>query len=421
MGIGQFIADLRFDMINLGIAIMGVLTLYPLLIFFYFRKKKPVRIRFSTIRNIKTTPKTLKVRLVHLPFLLRLLSLLFLLTAFSHPYLEREIDQKKTGKESREQKEAKREEYKKIEMPTEGISIQLVLDRSGSMGVHPGPDGLKFNFMKFENILLSKLDVVKIITKRFIEGTAETAKAETGGGYFTGRGNDLIGLYTFARYPFVACPLTLRHELLIDYVSQLENVTLQEEDGTYIGYALERAILQTIETRSRAREENAYTVKSSVIVLVTDGEQVLREEDMNDRHKALLPSEAAALAKENKIRIYAIAISPRQIYNERGTVIRSINTHFSTEEIKEAASVTGGKFFMAQDGDALLKIYQEINTLEKSAIPSKKELDVRIEKTKELKKIETERVELFPVFLVAGFLGVIVEILLATLYFRRIP
>ena len=421
MGIAHFIADLRFDMINLGIAIMGVLILYPVLIYFYFRKRKPLRIRFSTLRNIKTAASSLKVRFVNFPFYLRLLTILLLLIAFSHPYLEREIDQKSKGKESREKKEAKKDEYKKIEVPTEGISIQLVLDRSGSMGVHPGPDGVKFNFMKFENTLLSKLDVVKIITKRFIEGTAETARVASQGGYFTGRGNDLIGLYTFARYPFVACPLTLRHELLLDYVSQLENVKLQEEDGTYIGYALERAILQIIETRSRAKEENSYTIKSSVIILVTDGEQVVREEDVNDRHKSLLPSGAATLAKQNKIRIYAIAISPRQIYNERGAVIRSVNTHFSTEEIKKAASITGGQFFMAQDGDALLKIYQEINSLEKSAIPSKKELDVRIEKTKEQKKIETERVELFPIFLVSGFLGVIVEILLTTLYFRRIP
>lgn len=421
MGIGQFIADLRFDMVNLGIAIMGMLILLPAMIYFHFRKKAPVRIRFSTLRNIKKTPKTLKVRVVNMPFLLRIISIFLLLTAFSHPYLEREVDKEKNTMGNKEKEETKKEAYKKIEVPTEGISIQLVVDRSGSMGIHPGPDGLRFNYMKFENTLLSKLDVVKIITKRFIAGTEETAKAGSAGAYFTGRGNDLIGLYTFARFPFVACPLTLRHELLLDYVTQLENVKLRDEDGTYIGYALERAILQTIETKSRAKEENAYTVKSSVIVLITDGEQVLREEDANDRHKALLPSEAAALAKENGIRIYAIAISPRQIYNERGTVIRSINTQFSTEEIKQVASITGGKFFMAQDGEALLKIYEEINTLEKSSIPSKKELDVRIEKTKEQKKIETERVELFPVFLWAGFLGLIAEILLTTLYFRRIP
>ncbi|MBU0992884.1 MAG: VWA domain-containing protein [Proteobacteria bacterium] len=418
MGWTQFVTDLRFDMINLGISLLGMITVLPAMMYVYFRKKTPARIRFSSLRNIKTTPRMLKVRMINLPFFLRLLTVSMLFIAFSHPYLEREVKKDRTDTEKKEKNEKQKEEYKKIEVPTEGISIQLIIDRSGSMGVHPGRDGIKFNYMKFENALLSKLDVVKIISKRFIKGTQETNKDAS---YFTGRGNDLIGLYTFARYPFVACPLTLRHELLLDYISQLDFVKLREEDGTYIGYALERAILQIIETKSRAKEEDAYNIKSSVIILVTDGEQIIRPEDSQDRHKSLLPSEAAALAKDNGIKIYAIAISPRQIYNERGTVIQSINTNFSTEEIKKAALLAGGQFFMAQDGNALLKIYQEINSLEKSIIPSKKELEVRIDKTKDLKKIETEKVEFFNIFLWAGLLMFICEILMSTLYFRRIP
>ena len=414
----HFITDLRFDTIQLGLALMGILVVLPLMAYARYKMKPTVRVRFSSLRNVRKTRRTLKVRLVNLPFILRLATLFFLLIAFAHPYLEREVNRDRTDTGKRDKQEKKQDEYKKVEVATEGISIQLVIDRSGSMGVHPGRNGLKFNYMKFENSLLSKLDVVKIISKRFITGTEDTNDDDS---YFTGRGNDLIGLYTFARYPFVACPLTLRHELLLDYISQLDFVKLREEDGTYIGYALERAILQIIETKSRAKEEDAYNIKSSIIILITDGEQIVRQEDSLDRHKSLLPSEAASLAGDNNIKIYTIAISPRQIYDERGTVIRSINTQFSTDEIRSTAETTGGKFYLAQDGDALMDIYKDINTLEKSIIPSKKELEVRVEKSKESKQIETEKVEFFQIFIWIGFMLFLIEIMLSTIYFRRIP
>ncbi len=230
----------------------------------------------------------------------------------------------------------------------------------------------------------------------------------------------MIGLFIFARQPFIACPLTLRHDLLLDYISQLEIVRLAEEDGTYIGYALERAILQIIDTKSRAKEGDAYNIKSSILVLITDGEQRIRPEDANDRHKALLPTEAATLAKDNGIKIYSIAIAPRLIYDERGSVIGD-GGNFSADEIRNTAEITGGKFYVAQTGGALQEIYQEIDKLEKSKLPTKKELEVRVEKTKEITKKETEREEYFPFFLWCGFSLLILEILLNTLYFRRIP
>jgi len=416
MFFGDFLSDLRFDFINLGISTCLILIIIPALIYSNYKKNKTPRIRFSSIKNIKHTKKSLKVRLRNLPLWLRILAVTLLLVSFTHPYLEREVKREGVDLGEHEKKEEKKEERKKIKVPTEGISIQLLIDRSGSMGTHNN-GFVNFNFTKFENNLLSKLDVVKIVSKRFIMGTKETSRKDS---VFSGRGNDMIGLFTFARYPFIACPLTLRHELLLDYISQLETVRLREEDGTYIGYALERAILQIIDAKSRALKENAYNIKSSIIILITDGEQSIRPEDSNDRHKALLPSEAANLAKDNKVKIYSIAISPHLILDERGTVIGN-SRNFSVDEIQKAAEITGGKFYHARDGDALYNIYTEIDKLEKSKIPSKKELEVRVEKTKEIKKKETEKIELFQLFLWPGFIILIIEIFLSTIYFRRIP
>ncbi len=415
----DFFSELHFEWLNLGVAIVIFLIMTPAMIY-WSKRQKPARVKFSSLKNLKKSTPSLKVKMRNLPLWLRIFSLAMLLVAFAHPYQEREIkDQpQKEQQQSQDIQEKKEEQRKKIEIPTEGISIQLLIDRSGSMGTYPGGRGqTRVNYMKFENTLLSKLDVVKIISKRFIKGSKELNSKQS---LFRGRGNDLIGLFTFARYPLIACPLTLRHELLLDYISQLEVVKLTEEDGTYIGYALERAILQIVDAKSRAKEADAYNIKSSVIVLVTDGEQVIRPEDGQDRHLSLLPSGAAKLAADNKIKIYAIAVAPQAVYDENGTVIGSAG-NFSTEEIQAAAEITGGKFYLAGSGGALENIYKEINALEKSKLPAKKELEARVEHTKELKKMETEKVEFFPFFLWAGLVAFLAEIGLTTLYFRRIP
>ncbi len=410
--------DLRFEWLNLIVALLLFLLLVPGMLYYEKRKRKPARIRFSSLRNIKPIKTPLKVKLYRLPLWLRMVTVSLLLVAFAHPYQEKEIDKKQTPRDEQQEKSIeKKEERKKIEIPSEGISIQLLIDRSSSMGVQTARGGRKVNYMKFENTLLSKLDVVKIISKRFIQGTPETNKEA---GLFTGRGNDLISLTTFARYPFIACPLTLRHELLLDYISQLETVSRQEEDGTYIGYALERAILQVIDAKSRAKDEDAYNIKSSIIVLITDGAQMIRPEDESDRHKSILPSEAAQLAKDNGIKIYTVAVAPQLIFDEHGTVIGSAG-QFPVDEIRSAAKETGGSFYLATSGDTLMNIYQEINRLEKSQLPVKKELEARVQKSKEDKLIETEKVEYFPFFLWAALFSLLSEILLTIFYFRRIP
>ncbi|MCP4694428.1 MAG: VWA domain-containing protein [Desulfobacterales bacterium] len=410
--------ELRFDWLNLGAALTVMLIMVPTMLWFHYRKGKTARVRFSSLKNIKAARPGLKVRLRSLPVWLRVLGVCLLLTAFAHPYQEKELFPEKDQELGRvEKKGKKKEERKKIQVPTEGIAIQLLIDRSGSMGIHRSQWGNRVNYIRFEKALMSKLDAVKIVSRRFIQGTEKTRKKDS---IFTGRGNDMIGLFTFARRPFIACPLTLRHELLLDYMNQMDIVRLQEEDGTYIGYALQRAILHIIDAKSRAGESDPYNIKSTIIILVTDGEQVVRPEDANDRDKSLLPSEAARLAKDNDIKIYSVAIWPRNILDENGTVVQR-NRGFSSDEIRKAAEITGGKFYSTRDVGALTKIYQEIDKLEKSKIPTKKELEVKVEKSKEIQKRETEKVELFQPFLWAGFLLLLLEIFLSELYFRRIP
>lgn len=427
MSIFNSLSQLQIDWVNFFVVLVILLLTIPFLIRKQFAKGTVLKTKYSSVKNIKNIKPSLKVKLRNFPFYMRLVTILLLGCAFSHPWIEKikPPEEKNDQKEEKQKKEPKKQERQKIQVPAEGISIQLLIDKSGSMGIFTNEDQFsrkktKFNYVKFENELMSKLDVVKIISKQFIAGN-ENLKSTNG---FAGRWSDLIGLYTFARAPFVACPLTLRHDLLLSYISQLE-VAKRDEDGTYIGYALERVVLQIIDARSKAKEDNAYNIKSSIIVLITDGEQTVRPEDSGDRHKTLLPTETAKFAKANGIKIYSIVIKPQVIFDENGTAYNPKNifqnADFSIDEVKEAAEITGGKCFVAKDGNSLLEVYQEIDKLEKSQLPTKKEIEVRVEKENKINKKEVEKIELFQPFLLAGLLLFISELLVSNLYLRRVP
>jgi Ca-activated chloride channel family protein len=116
-----------------------------------------------------------------------------------------------------------------------GIDVVLLLDVSRSM--------LSEDFT-IGGERASRIDVVKQVTERFIEG----------------RPNDRIGVIAFAGRPFLVSPLTLDHTWLLANLSRLQ-IGLTE-DGTAIGSAL-------VSAANRLRDRKA---KSRVIVLLTDGD-----------------------------------------------------------------------------------------------------------------------------------------------------
>jgi len=105
----------------------------------------------------------------------------------------------------------------RVREANEGIAIEMVIDRSSSMAAE----------MNFENRRLNRLEVVKEVFERFVLGDGKDLK---------GRGNDLVGMISFAQFPETVCPLTLGHGALPQF---LETVRLaqprSQEDGTAIG------------------------------------------------------------------------------------------------------------------------------------------------------------------------------------------
>jgi Ca-activated chloride channel family protein len=338
----------------------------PVLIWLSRRRTKDASIRFSSTEIAEKTKRSWRQQLMFMPLMLRTLALVCLIVALARP---------QTGME----------EVKDI---GKGIAIEMVVDRSGSMGAE----------MEYKGSHANRLEVVKQVFKEFVLGNDKDLH---------GRPSDLIGMIAFARYPDTICPLTLAHGALPPFLDSVKLVERREEDGTAIGdaLALAAARLETVdETLKQQRMENrdaSYEIKSKVIILLSDGE--------NNFGKRT-PLEAAALAQKWGIKVYTIAIGG-------GEAVASIQTPFGvykvpisaaadTDTLEKIAEKTSGFFRKASDAGSLREIYREIDKMEKSTIESVRFVDYK---------------EVFPFFALAGLLLIGCEIILSGTVLRKTP
>ena len=186
-----------------------LLALIPLLTFWYWKRNNRQRanIRFSSLENFRNSPKTLRQKLVHLPFALRMLCIAFLSAALARP-------QSSSSWQN---------------VTTEGIDIVITMDISGSMLA--------------EDFKPNRLEASKKVAMNFISG----------------RPTDRMGLVVFAGEAFTQCPLTTDHSVLLNIFGGIKNGLI--EDGTAIGMGLATAV-------KRLKDSEA---KSKVIILLTDG------------------------------------------------------------------------------------------------------------------------------------------------------
>jgi Ca-activated chloride channel family protein len=168
------------------------------------------------------------------------------------------------------------------------------------------------------------------------------------------RAYDRIGLAVFAGESYTQCPLTNDHQVLIDYLEQLECGQL--EDGTAIGMGLAAAV-------NRLKDSEA---KSKVVVLLTDG--------VNNAGY-IRPATAAELAKQFNIKVYTIgvgsygqALSPVRRRANGDYMFGITNVEIDEELLTQIAEGTGGKYYRAVSEEALKQVYSEIDQLEKTEV-----------------------------------------------------
>ena len=244
---------------------------------------------------------------------------------------------------------------------TEGIDIILALDVSTSMWA--------------QDFKPDRLEAAKDVAAAFING----------------RRNDNIGLVEFAAEGFTLCPMTTDHVILLNQLKNVQCGVL--EDGTAIGVGVATAIY-------RIKDGQA---KSKTIILLTDGS--------NNRGQ-VSPATAAEIAATYGIRVYTIGVGTRGMapYPARtpyGTIVtQQVEVDIDENTLKQIAATTGGEYFRATDENALEKVFEEIDKLEKTKMS-----------VKEFSKKEEE----YLVWALAAFILLCFEILLRNTVLKNIP
>lgn len=286
--------------------------------------------------------------------------------------------------------------------PKEGIAIYLVIDQSGSMN-----ETINTQSSTGEQLTESKEDLVKQVTSEFIMGNPQSG--------LTGRPNDLIGLMTFARTAQILSPLTLNHQYLINKLDKLQVVKNASEDGTSIGYALYKTVNLIAATRHYAQDligadQPAYDIKSSIIILVTDGLQQPHPADKGNHLRNMDLIEAAEYAKANGVRIYLVNVNPLTNSEELAP---------QREQMQQITRLTGGDLFIMNSSTNLKNIYEEIDQLEKSKIPSNIFPLNDLSKDKQPDKFD--RFSLYPWLIAIGLFCLLGATFMDTLIFKRVP
>ncbi|HEX4264225.1 MAG TPA: VWA domain-containing protein, partial [Verrucomicrobiae bacterium] len=152
------------------------------------------------------------------------------------------------------------------QLKASGIDIAVAIDLSGSMASEDFEVG---------GGRLSRIEMAKGVLKKFIDK----------------RPSDRIGLVAFATDAYIAAPLTLDHDFLLQNLDRLE---LDVIDGSHtaIGSGLGTAINRLRSLKS----------KSKIVILMTDGQ--------NNSGK-LAPLTAADAAQALGVKVYTIGVGMR--------------------------------------------------------------------------------------------------------------
>jgi Ca-activated chloride channel family protein len=335
--------------------VLSLLALLPVYAFLHGRAGGWAALRFSSAELARTAGSAARSAAGKLLFFLRLLIVAFCLGALAGPRFAQD----------------------RTESQASGIDIMLVVDLSWSMIALD---------MSGPGERVTRYDIVQTVLEDFIQR----------------RPSDRLGLIAFSAVPYLASPLTLNHEWLIQNLKRM-HVGLIRELGTAIGDATAAAAKRLKILRDS---------KSRIIVLLTDG----------DNNKGELePLPAAELAAALGIKMYTIGIGKeapctlpafepatgRLRLNEAGQITPTITIQPANYQmLSRMAQLTRGKFYRATSGRELAGIYREIDRLEKTEVKLRR---------------YTIHTPLFQWPLLAAFILLAVELLLANTRSRRIP
>lgn len=270
----------------------------------------------------------------------------------------------------------------KAQKSLNAIAIAMTVDVSGSMeALDLTPEGTQFSRDT------TRLAIVKKLFAEFVEKRPE----------------DLITLVTFGGYAATRVPLTADHGVLLHALKGVEIPAVAvDQSGRAIGGEEQMTAIGDGLATSLARLKEAE-LKSKVVILLSDGVS---------NCGAVEPDEAAKVAAEMGVKVYAIGIGTkssrtpiisRDLFGR--SVVQYVDMTFDEAQLKSIAETTGGKYFAVDDREALSSALKEIDELETT-------------------KIDTSAYdrwnEHFPLFLLFGSLLVLFASTLSTVSLRRL-
>ncbi|MBF0123027.1 MAG: VWA domain-containing protein [Candidatus Omnitrophica bacterium] len=274
----------------------------PILVWMYTRQRPPTFI-FSSVQILKGLRVTWKMRLRHLPFLLRIFVVLLFIVALSGP----------------------RKPLAENKAFFDGIDIVLLVDTSTSMAAED---------FTINGKQANRLEAIKNVVRDFVDK----------------RKGDRIALISFAALPYTVCPLTTDHGWLQENLARINFGMM--EDGTAIGSAI----------ASGANRLRFVEGKSKVIILLTDG---INNRGKMDPLKAAEAAQALGV-RIYTIGAGTLGEAPypvTDIFGRRG--YQNVPVEIDEDTLKAIAQMTGGQYFRATDTASLKAIYEQIDKMEK--------------------------------------------------------
>ncbi len=286
-----------------------LLLLLPYIVWYVLKRKRTEpTLQVSTTRMYMQVPRSWKLYLLHVPFVLRVAAFVLLVLVLARPQTT--------------------DNWQNTEL--EGIDIMMAVDVSTSMLA--------------EDLKPNRLEAAKQVASEFING----------------RPNDNIGLTIFAGESFTQCPLTVDHGVLLNLFHSIKGDIAQRgliEDGTAIGMGIANAV-------SRLKDSKA---KSKVIILLTDGSN--NRGDISPLTAAEIAKQFGIRIYTIGVGTNGTAPYPMQTY--AGVQYVNVPVEIDEQTLTQIAGTTNGNYFRATSNTKLKEVYREIDKLEKTKLSVK--------------------------------------------------
>ena len=283
-----------------------LLLLVPYIAWYVLRRKKSEpTLQVSDTHAYLDAPKSYKLYLIHLPFLLRVAAFVMLVLVLARPQTT--------------------DNWQNTEI--EGIDIMMVMDVSTSMLA--------------QDLKPDRIEAAKEVAAEFING----------------RPNDNIGLTIFAGESFTQCPLTTDHAVLLNLFRDIDCSIAAKgliSDGTAIGMGIANAV-------SRLKDSKA---KSKVAILLTDGSN--NRGDISPLTAAEIAKSFGV--RVYTIGVGTNGTAPYPIQTPMGVQYINQPVEIDEGTLTQIASISGGNYFRATNNDKLRQVYEEIDKLEKTKL-----------------------------------------------------